>query len=131
MVSSERRSLLAFELLAGERQIGVGGGEVGLGLLKVDLEGLAVDLGEGGAGGDAVSDLGEHSVDLAGDFGRDGDGVEGADLADQLDAGIFGPHLGQNELHLAGRERPFDDLLGGSPVIGFAAVASDERADRQ
>ncbi len=98
---------------------------------EVDAEGLAVDLDQWGAGGDPVADLDQNSVDLAADLGRDGDGVEGADLTDQLHRWALLADLGGDELNLARCEGPLESLGGGGGIVVIRTVAADEATARR
>jgi hypothetical protein len=115
---------LALEVLGGQRQIGVGCREVGLRLLQVDAKGDPIHLRQRGAGGHAVAHLHHPAVHLAGDLGRHGDGVEGADLTHELHRWTLLAYLGRDELHLARREGPFEGLGGGGEIVVIGAVAA-------
>ena len=126
---------LAFEVLLSEREIRLGGLDVGLRLGEIDGEGLAVDLDERSALGDLIADLDEYPVDPAADLRRHGHGVEGADFSDQLDRRVFLPDLGGDELDLARRQRTLErlggvfDAFNGGVVISLAAGAESENED--
>jgi hypothetical protein len=115
---------LALEVFLGQRQLGVGGREIGLRLLPVDEEGVPIHLRQRGAGGDPVANLHQNTVHLAGDLGGNGDGVECADLAHQLHRRSFFTDLGPDELNLARCECPFEGLGGGGGIIIVRTVAT-------
>ena len=71
-------------LLAGDR--GLGGGDIGLGLVERDLEVAVVDPRQHLAGLDGLVVADQHLGEIAGDLGRDG-GVVG------LDIGVVGRDL--------------------------------------
>jgi hypothetical protein len=122
---------LALEVLLGQREVGVGGCDVGFRLLQVNLIGGPVDPHQWRVGSYAVADLDKHPVHLTRHLGGDFDGVKGANLANQLHRRTLLTNLGLDQPDLARCEGLLEDLSGGSRIILISTVTSTEHGKEE